>query len=385
MSPLPRRTPRKPDLVKLTSKKDVAGLIDALEYGKQWRLRGTHDIEATRAEVAEVSRGAVAALAELGDPRAIGPILDCFDRDEFSVFDLQPSLGRRPQFEPLALSRFGSAAVEPLIAALNHPKPKLRTVAAVALGHIGDQRAVSPLLRRGTPPLAVWALGKIGGGEEVVAALIATLLDSTSGMKERCHYAARALGSGNFGDAGVQALVTALPEDEGAVRPLVAFALCGLGDARGRDALLQRWYPDGQYKSVNPNVADTLAVLGKFGCQRVREFLHAALDDPEDDRYGSRRAFAAIALAQGGDVTAVDALLNVVGDAAQQGHYVQLWSDSVPTLAIKSLVALGSAARHELSEIARGSAAAETRAAAQQTLALVERVISSGGTPEPID
>jgi hypothetical protein len=46
-----------------------------------------------------------------------------------------------------ALSREGSAAVEPLIACLRAPRPATRFYAAKALGRIGDDRAVPPLMK----------------------------------------------------------------------------------------------------------------------------------------------------------------------------------------------------------------------------------------------
>ena len=122
-----------PNVEKLEAKRDVKGLIRALNYMKYVYVR----------------KNAVEALGKIGDNRA----------------------------------------VEPLIAALNDSDSDVREYAADALGEIGDKRAVEPLivaLRDSNDNVrnnSVWALGKIGD-KRAVEPLIASLKDSDSVRSE---------------------------------------------------------------------------------------------------------------------------------------------------------------------------------------------------------
>ncbi|MGE5237197.1 MAG: HEAT repeat domain-containing protein [Chloroflexota bacterium] len=95
-----------------------------------------------------------------------------------------------------ALVLIGASAVESLIAALNDGSESVRGCAAWALGKIGDDRAVEPLiaaLRGGSELMrehAASALGKIGD-DRAVEPLIAALEDSNEFVRGN---AASALG-----------------------------------------------------------------------------------------------------------------------------------------------------------------------------------------------
>jgi HEAT repeat protein len=79
---------------------------------------------------------AAIALGEIGDPRAIGPLIRCLsDKDRFVI-------GR----SALALGMIGKPAVEPLIRALQEGDGNLRWGAAIALGKAKDPDAVVPLI-----------------------------------------------------------------------------------------------------------------------------------------------------------------------------------------------------------------------------------------------
>lgn len=89
-------------------------------------------------------------------------------------------------------------AVEPLIACLKHDDPDTREVAAKALGNLGDERAVQPLITvmKADPDASVRqqaaeALGKLGS-KRAVEPLIAALQDDKDRFVR--HAAARALG-----------------------------------------------------------------------------------------------------------------------------------------------------------------------------------------------
>lgn len=110
-----------PDTARLRAACDVSGLIMALGDRQDWHVR--HD--------------AAAALGEVGDPRAVEPLIACLRDPSEAVCDVAG----------WALGEIGDArAVEPLIAALADKDPLLRSAVATALGKLGDPRAVEPLV-----------------------------------------------------------------------------------------------------------------------------------------------------------------------------------------------------------------------------------------------
>lgn len=135
----------KPNVEKLKAKRDVAGLIKALDH-RHPAVRNTAFLALV--EVADVSDveplivalrnpscfGAAArALGRIGDPRAVGPL----------VAELGGFFGTEAAD---ALGDIGDPrAVEPLVAALDDNWDLLVSSAASALGKIGDPRAVGPL------------------------------------------------------------------------------------------------------------------------------------------------------------------------------------------------------------------------------------------------
>src|SRR5581483_1354021 len=119
---------------------------------------------------ARVRANAAEALGLTGDPRAIGPLIDCLKQpsppaaesptdaatnekmaDEKtydtpqtpSPADVDLSV-RQKAAE--ALARLGPSAVEPLISCLTEQDPSVRSLAAAALGQLRDARAVKPLI-----------------------------------------------------------------------------------------------------------------------------------------------------------------------------------------------------------------------------------------------
>lgn len=163
-------------------------------------------------------RQAVKSLATRGDPKAVEPLIAYMERN--AVFaDSKPTqtetgvisdvvtvlgdLGDRRAIAPLiksftyhmthfaavkALAGFGSAAVEPLIAALRHDNKKVREEAAETLGKIQDIRAQAPLiasLKDSDPKVRWYAARALGGskGPKVVTALITSLKDESSRVR----------------------------------------------------------------------------------------------------------------------------------------------------------------------------------------------------------
>jgi len=118
----------------------VAVLIEALEL-EDWDFR----------------QAVTKTLGEIGDARAVGPILDIWERQS-RVFGVSTE----------AYINIGEPAVPELILALKDKSPFARSHAAKALGEIGDVRAVEPLIETlddensDVCRNAAQALGKLG-------------------------------------------------------------------------------------------------------------------------------------------------------------------------------------------------------------------------------
>ncbi len=141
---------RKPNIEKLKAKRDVEGLISALNYRRDHDVRieaaialgEIRDeraveplIEALKADWILVAKAAW-ALGEIGDVRAVEPLIPALE-GELSTEATLPAKG--------ALIKIGGAAVTGLIQALKNEDSNVRERAAEVLGEIGDKRAVEPL------------------------------------------------------------------------------------------------------------------------------------------------------------------------------------------------------------------------------------------------
>jgi HEAT repeat protein len=133
----------KPNIEKMENKKDIEGLIKALNYKKDDDIRKT----------------AASILGKFGDARAVEPLL--------YILKFENEYLRRSAAE--ALGMIGDPmAVEPLIKALKDESYNVQSSAAIALGKINDARAVKPLkiaLKNGdnVREAAKIALDKISG------------------------------------------------------------------------------------------------------------------------------------------------------------------------------------------------------------------------------
>lgn len=112
---------RRPNVQELKSQEDVDGLIEALNFADDPNIR----------------LDAASALGQIGDSRAVKPLIAALD-DQQEVIEMAA----------LALGEMGDPrAVESLTETLNHENWEIRGSAAKALGKIGDERAVDPLTR----------------------------------------------------------------------------------------------------------------------------------------------------------------------------------------------------------------------------------------------
>jgi HEAT repeat protein len=256
----------KPSVKKLQAKKDVEGLIKVLTNGK----RSEADIL--------MQCEAVKALAEIGDQRA----------------------------------------VKPLIHALADGDKRIRVNAAEALGRIGDPRAIDPLVQC----LREWynqesylwkaaadSLGKIG--DVAVEPLIHALRNWTD--KRPCQSNAKEALK-RIGKPAVESLIQALKDEDYYVRILAAEALGEIEDARAVEPLLC------SLKDEHSGVGGTAAnALGRIGDKRALESLFQALiDEVSADRRsrgnGSWGGSFATALAKMGDKRSVEVIIDCIFD-----------------------------------------------------------------------
>ena len=235
-----------PDIEQLKVKRDVQGLIRALGYTADGNVR----------------RAAVQGLGELGDARAVEPLVLALKNPDWQ-HDWHDTAVLTE-----ALTRLGTPSVGPLIASLTWHSNVVRVSAGGALAAIG-QPAVQPLiLLLGSADLETReAAGQILAeiGADAIDQLIEALNGDVSSRRQR---AARVLGQ--IGDPrAVEPLTRALTDELAGVRQTAARSLGAIAD---------------------PRTANALA---------------SVLDDP----YADVRRFAALGLAEMRDPRAVQTLL----------------------------------------------------------------------------
>ena len=274
-------------------------------------LEATHDemvrgyIKALSSRTRDAHTGAAIRLGQLGDKRAVAPLLEALRRGDCSMRDIAADalgkLGDKQAVEPLlemlademvwareaapaaswketdshvrarhsvvqALASLGdNRAVEPLIEMLKSGDCDARTVTK-ALRDLGDKRAVGPLLEM---------LGDEYAGHDVIVAL------------------------GNLGDKlAVEPLLKMLGNEK--AEAMAVWALGAIGDERAVEPLIE------MLRSRRWNVRENAAqALGKLGDERAIEPLFEGLGDEEVNV----RQAAAVALRRLGDDRTVQELM----------------------------------------------------------------------------
>ena len=246
----------------------------------------------------DVCVAAVEKLGAIGDARAVEPLVELlWNEDEFV---------REVTAE--ALGKIGESALESLIKALkdkNNPYPEVhsswpvREAAAIALGEIGDVRAVEPLIEAamdlmGTE-LGPWGMGVV---ERYHIDMCATTGEIANAL-------------GKIGDVRAVETLIEMTGSGGEFWDWAAEALRKIGDARAVDSLIELIRDKGgfEYEPEALQRRQYALALGLIGDARAVEPLITTLGD-KDERV---REAAAKALGQIGDARAVEPLIETLG------------------------------------------------------------------------
>ncbi len=287
-------------------------------------------------------RRAVKELSRFENPRTIGPLVWILRDNDEDVVNLAVE----------ALAKLGEPAVKPLLTALrgstsmrwaatralgkiwglvdvvklgNSKSNSARQEAAVALGKLGDARAVEPLIAIFKE--SDWEV-KRSAAEALVELRGSAVEPLIAALKERNEYV-RESAAGVLGQLGaqledtalrarmVEPLIAALKDSDWRVRENVAEALGKLGDAPAVEPLIAALKD-----SVSFVRESAVKALGELGVQLVDtvprawmvEPLIAALKDSDKDV----RENAAEALGKLGDVRAVEPLIAALKDSDTQ-------------------------------------------------------------------
>ena len=204
-----------------------------------------------------------------------------------------------------ALGKIGDErAVEPLINALKNKDGNVRRESAEALGKIGDTRAVEPLVKAlgygsyGPESIVVESLVKIG--KPTVEPLIQAMKDKNKYVRKGVVYVLFEIGE----ERAVEPLVKALGDEYDDVCKVAGDALVKIG-APAVEPLIQA--SQDENKDVRRKAVEALV---KIEDERAVEPLIQAL---QDDDFVVRRE-AAEALGKIGDARAVDSLIQALKD-----------------------------------------------------------------------
>lgn len=249
---------------------------------------------------------AAEALGEIGDERALGPLLSALGRSSL----------REPVLE--SLGKIGNVkTVAPLLAGLSDPLRIVREVSTVALGGIyrkieaDDRRSLVATVREGLSERAVDYLEEIllTGGGELLKSAVAVLgwagrdrsvekllmLLKEEEMEEPVVQALKHLGSG-----GARLLAERLRDGNALVRRAVARVLGEIGGAEAEPGLIDLLADENGH--VRSNAAEALGSMKSV--KAVAQLLPLL-----EDEYQSVQESAIEALAAIGDDSILDALV----------------------------------------------------------------------------
>jgi len=279
-----------------------------------------------------LSMNAVTALGEIGDPKAILPLIKLL---EFG----NPSIEKRVIEKRVidALSRFGDQAVKPvieclktgkepsycwaeilqkigkpavmsLVATLKDKDAWVRCTSVETLGQIGDERAIEPLLKTVTDKDAsvrlesIETLGQIGD-ERAIEPLLKTVTDKDASVRLK---SIDILGQ-ICDERAIEPVSKALRDVDNDVRNVAARVLGELGDKRAVEPLINALKDKGLW------VGETAArSLGKIGDSRALEPLFEIIETAVGAFAEMRITDAIEALGMIGDEKAISSLIQLL-------------------------------------------------------------------------
>jgi HEAT repeat protein len=203
------------------------------------------------------------ALGELGNARAVGPLIKALGDENLEVrAGAAWTLGKI----------WDARAVDPLIKLLGDESSGVREAAVWALGEIKDRRAVDPLIKALEDGIskvreaAAWALGKIRDAR-AVDPLIKLLGDENSDVRQAVSSVL-----GEIKDRrAVDPLINTLRDKNSKVREAAARALGEIGDKGAVDPLLETLIDE--VSDVRQTAATALEKLGELLGQLIYEGL----------------------------------------------------------------------------------------------------------------
>ena len=168
-------------------------------------------------------KDAAITLGEMGDERAIAPLITALRDSEWNVREAAQD----------ALAQVGPPAVEPLIKALR--EYQIRTYVIEVLGKIKDERVLDPLMAqlRNEEFKDVATKALVGVGLPAVERLMSVLNDKDKNVRK---HAVMALGDIGISEA-VEPLIDATKDEDWAVRLQAMAGLDKIGDERGKPAI----------------------------------------------------------------------------------------------------------------------------------------------------
>ncbi len=250
-------------------------------------------VQATRSEDADVREISLRALARIGDPRAIGPLIEALKQAESwlapRIADIlvrhgdpviEPMLAflREPERHPArswAANILGELkaqrAFPTLVLALKDIDDEVRAKSAAALGKLGDRRAVTYLLDHLLSDPAPFVRARIASAlgqfadSEVIDRLVRALGDPAWWVRMRSVEALEQIGA-----AAEAPLLVALDDPDPEIRIRAAVALERLGVPARLVGAIER----------GEGTGDTEELLIKFGVAGARELLAEQLHHP---------------------------------------------------------------------------------------------------------
>ena len=237
---------------------------------------------------------AVMALGTIGDKRAMKPLITAYEKGTVRADIVMKALGqlRDGQSAPVilsaldndnqlvwqaasdALNELDEKAVNPLIEALSHEKPRVRAKAALALGKIGDARAVEALSvlfhdeDSDVRTEAATALGTIGNGK-AIQHLTKAVHDKNAEVRW-----CGVWGLWQVGDtSAVEPLIYALSDSNDKIRELAVVGLRATRDSRAIQPLIGAL--DDKSESVQQSAIKSLAALGGIAVEPLIQALES--------------------------------------------------------------------------------------------------------------